>query len=247
MKKVKKMKKERKEAFEQHMHHIAERHGLQPTGLPTPVKTSPRITLQNLLLENKEVWVINRAGPNTTHTDVGNISLQVGSGNFIDKVIIPPGKDPVCLTEQVTPKLLAECMDLFKSVRSGALELLDPEQADAYYAKNQERKQIVTDKIDKVLKSQRLEGAAPKRAILDTVSVNSKVGDICLRAKHSAITEREALESLMEQESALSADDYNYIAANGVFSGVKNWASEKVKTVLGIRGIDPVERLIGRQ
>jgi len=249
MKKVKKTKKARKEAFAQHVQHVAEEHGMTPAPMEAPVKRSPRLTLQNLIAENKEIWVINAAGPSTTSTDVGLICLQVGSGDFIDKIIIPPGKDPVCLTEQATPKMLAECMDLFKTVRAGGLVLLDPEQADAYYAENKARKQIVTDKIDQVLKSQRVTSAAPRKAISDnsTSAVNSKVGDICLKAKHSAISEREALEKLMEQEAVLQVDDYKYLSVNGVFSGIKDWAKNKIKTMLDVRGTDPVETSIAQR
>ena len=245
VKKVKKTKKLHKEAFEQATHEVAER---QPIA-EVPVKKSPRLTLQNLIAEKKEIWVINRGGPETTHTDVGLIVLQVGSGDFLDKIIIPPGKDPVCLTEQATPKLLEECMDLFKMVRAGGLELLDPAQADEYYAENVARKQIVTDKIDQVLKSQRVTSAAPRKAISDssTTAVNSKVGDICLKAKHSAISEREALEKLMEQEAVLKVDDYKYLSVNGVFSGIKDWAKNKIKTVLDVRGTDPVETSIAQR
>jgi len=203
-----------------------------------------RLTLQNLIAEGAEIWVINRSGE-LTGREAGNIVLQVGSGNMIDTVVIPPGKDPVCLTDQVTPKLLADCMDLFKLVRSDALELQDPENAEAYYESNKSRKDIVEDKINKFIKM-KPEDVVSKKASSANVEINSKIGDICLKAKHAAISEHEALERLMEQESVLKLDDYNYLMMNGVYNGVKRWAKDRQNKLLQmemheVENDDPVE------
>jgi hypothetical protein len=189
-----------------------------------------RLTLQNLLAEGAEIWVTNRSGE-LTGKEAGNIVLQVGQGNMIDTVVIPPGKDPVCLTDQVTPKLLADCMDLFKLVRSEALALCDPENADDYYENNQTRKKIVDDKISKFI-NMKPEDVAVKKPSSANVEINAKIGDICLKAKHAAISEHEALESLMEQESVLHLDDYNYLMMNGVYAGVKRWAKNQQSALL---------------
>jgi len=144
---------------------------------------------------------------------------------MVDVVVIPPGEDPVCLTDQVTPKLLADCMDLFKHVKSEMLELLDPADADTYYEKNQERKNIVEDKIKKfTTREKEGDSITPREAKSANIQIHPKVGDICLKAKHAAVSEQEALEKLMEQKSVLTADDYNYIMSNGVFEGLKKWA-----------------------
>lgn len=209
-----------------------------------------RITLQNLLSDGAEIWVENKSGE-ITGREAGNIVLQVGQGNAIDVVIVPPGDDPVCLTDQVTPKLLAECMDLFKLVRSGALHLLDPAQADEYYEQNQTRKKIVEDKIEKLLRTTPEQAALPQAATSANVQINAKVGDICLKAKHAAISEREALERLMEQSSVLKLDDYNYLMMNGVFGGIKKWAKDQSDKLLNIADMteqtsDPVENAISK-
>jgi hypothetical protein len=38
---------------------------------------------------------------------------------------------------------------------------------------------------------------------------------------------------LMEQQSVLKLDDYNYLISNGGFSGVKSWAKEQIKALTG--------------
>jgi hypothetical protein len=189
-----------------------------------------RLTLQNLIAEGEEIWVTNRSGE-LTGKEAGNIVIQVGSGNMIDTVVIPPGKDPVCLTDQVTPKLLADCMDLFKLVRSEALQLLDPKNAEAYYDSNKSRKTIVEEKINKFIKM-KPEDVVVKQASSANVQINPKIGDICLKAKHAALSEHEALERLMEQESVLKLDDYNYLMMNGVYNGVKRWAKDQQNKIL---------------
>lgn len=202
-----------------------------------PTARSKRLTLQNLIAEGKEIWVRNQSGK-ISGKEAGNIVMQVGQGMAIDVVVIPPGADPVCLTDQVTPKLLAECMDLFKLVKAGALELLDPAQAEDYYQHNLSRKKIVEAKIEKLTK-QTIDddGVRPspvKKVSQANIQVNPKVGDICLKAKHAAISEQEALEKLFEQESVLKMDDYNYILANGVYNGIKRWAQDRVNQLMQI-------------
>jgi hypothetical protein len=189
-----------------------------------------RLTLQNLIAEGEEIWVVNRSAE-LTGKESGNIVLQVGSGNMIDTVVIPPGKDPVCLTDQVTPKLLADCMDLFKLVRSEALGLLDPKNAEEYYDKNKSRKKIVEEKINKFI-NMTPETVVSKKASSANVEINPKIGDICLKAKHAAMSEQQALEALMEQETVLKLDDYNYLMMNGVYNGVKRWAKDQQNKIL---------------
>lgn len=192
-----------------------------------------RLTLQNLIAEGQEIWVINRSAE-LTGRESGNIVIQVGTGNVIDTVVIPPGKDPVCLTDQVTPKLLADCMDLFKLVKAEALELLDPEKAEEYYTTNVKRKKIVQQKIDKLLRSTPEDVATPKKASTTNIDVNPKIGDICLKSKHAAISEQEALERLMEQEAVFKLDDYNYLVMNGVYNAVKTWAKDQINKLLKV-------------
>jgi hypothetical protein len=205
-----------------------------------------RLTLQNLIAEQEEIWVINRSAE-VTGREAGNIVLQVGTGAATDVVVIPPGKDPVCLTDQVTPKLLADCMDLFKLVKSKGLELLDPAEANSYYEANEARRAVVESKIDKFVQG------SPKTVMPKVksanVQINPKIGDICLKSKHAAMSEHEALEKLMEQEAVLTIDDYSYLMANGVYNGVRRWAETQQRRLVNTAVVeetkDPVEAALG--
>ncbi len=208
-----------------------------------------RITLHSLFSNNQEIWVKNKKD--------GNIIMQIGTPPHIDKLPVPPGKDPVCLTERATHEMLKNCLDLVKLVNSGALELLDPGRAEEYYARNVARRDIVKHKIDRILNNTRDDVEEPRRvdglseedlrpkskprknAILDEMTpasksrkrvtnVHPKINEICLKAKHGAIVERDALEMLLEQEAALKEADYQYLMNNGVFSGLKRWAKKRL-------------------
>lgn len=210
------------------------------------VKTArtPRLTLQNLIANGDEIWVINRSAE-ITGKDAGNIVFQVGEGNATDVVVIPPGKDPVCLTDQVTPKRLADCMDLFKLTKSTALELLDPKNAEQYYRENEARREIVAKKIDKFT-NMIPDDVKMRKVSSGNVQINPKLGDICLKAKHAVVSEHEALERLMEQEAVLTLDDYNYLMMNGVYNGVKRWAKTQQSRLLNMGDIDPVEAALNK-
>jgi len=206
---------------------------------------SRRLTLQNLLADGSEIWVRNNSGV-ITGREAGNIVLQVGSGNMVDSVMIPPGNDPVCLTDQVTPGLLKECMDLFKLVRTEALILLDPDDAENYYEQNKARKVAMEEKIARLLNEEKAGASLPKQPTTSNVEIHPKVGDICLKARHGAITEKQALERAIEQQSVLTLDDYHYLSMNGVFTKLKQWAKDEARMLMRVPEDDPVEAAMAK-
>jgi len=185
-----------------------------------------RLTLRSLIDSNEEIWVINRSGE-YTGKDAGNVVFQVGSGTMVDSVVIPPGADPVCITDQVDPESLRTCRDLFKLIRSTALELLDPARANEYYDQNKGRKAIVEKKVNDVIsRVQRQQTSQHKSGV---IHVHTKVQDVCRRLAHGNLTERDAIERLLEQKAVLKEDDYDYLVKNGVHESVKHWASEQAR------------------
>lgn len=199
-----------------------------------------RITLRELISSNSEIWVMNRSAEYTKKTAC-NVAFQVGHGDMVDMVIIPPGNDPICITDQVDPESLKSCRDLFKLVKSGALELLDPKGADEYYAHNVGRKKIVEEKVNAMLNPNKdrtnkrdfdLNRPDPdriKKGIESAARMHPKVSDVCLKARHGAITEGAAMEAVMEQERVLTAVDFQYLSTNGVFNKVKLWAKQNLE------------------
>lgn len=227
------VKKTKKRTDEVEMFHVPE---------DNRPKINKRITLRELINKNEEIWVKNKSAEYTRKNSC-NIAFQVGHGDMVDLVIIPPGNDPVCITDQVDPESLKSCRDLFKLVKSGALELLDPKYADEYYTKHAERKKIVEDKINAIINPGnknriptrvKFDKDSPdpekvKRGVENFTQMHPKVNDICLKARHGAITQAAAMESLLEQQPVFGMMEYQYLSTNGVFDSVKRWAKENLE------------------
>jgi hypothetical protein len=201
-------------------------------------RVQKRLTLRRLIDNNEEIWVRNNS-ENTNRRGVAcQVIFQVGHGDTVDAVKIPPGSDPICITDQVDPDSLKTCRDLFKLIKTGTLELLDPVNAEEYYKNHVQRKQIVEEKINKMLKPMPVPNRPhdanrpdPKQIRKDagvSIALHPRTTDICLKARHGAVTEGAALESLREQESVLQASDFEYLMTNGVFVSVKRWAKDKI-------------------
>lgn len=188
-------------------------------------KTKRRLTLQHLLKEELPVWVVNKTGEVGTQ-EPAIVSIQVGSGDNWSSIKIPPGRDPVCITDWVDPVSLRSCRDLFTLVRKGILELKDPDKAEEYYEINDERKRIMDEKLEKYMSEKKEEELPTPRPAESSQVLNPKIDSICMRAREGAIKERDALERLVEQESVLKEADYEYLLRNGVFESVKKWAKE---------------------
>lgn len=198
-----------------------------------------RLTLRRLIDNNEEIWVRNQSAQVNKRRVACNVVFQVGHGDMTDMVVIPPGSDPVCITDQVDPESLKSCRDLFKLIKSGTLELLDPKNAEDYYKHNVERKNIVENKINNMLNPNKaprnkfdLNRPDPTLIRKDAGHVlvmHPRITDICLKARHAAITEGSAMESLREQETVFQQQDYEYLSTNGVFPAVKRWAKQKLR------------------
>jgi len=201
----------------------------------------PRLTLQWLLKNDLAVWVRNKTGDPDSKHPPGLISMQVGWGDSVGKVVIPPGDDPVCITDQVDPSSLKSCRDLFECIRREGLELLDPEKAEEYYEKNEERRKTMNEKINDYLSGKKDDVALPGEVQRGNVGqLHPQIGDICQKARHNAANERQTLERLIEQAKAFGEEDFRYVANNGHYKSVKRWAEEQLSSVKK-RKSDPVE------
>jgi hypothetical protein len=196
-----------------------------------------RLTLRRLIKDGEEIWVRNATGDAENDVNPGIVVFQVGKGAYIDKVSIPPGDDPVCITDQVDPESLQGCTDLFKLVNSGALDLLEPEYAEEYYEANETRREAVAKKIkkfvnrtvEKPIVEEKFPGEKKKQKARNTKKVHPKVENICLQAKHQKISETDALEALLEQSKVFKESDYAYLMQKGKFESVKSWAKEQLE------------------
>ena len=210
-------------------------------------KRMTRVSLHNMLKAGEEVWVTNMTG--TKHykgrrKEAGPISLMIGVAGNSDAITVPPGRDPVCLTDLTDLESLKTCRDLFKSVDSGGLKVLSPDDAEQYYETHEARKEIMEAKMEKYLKQERV-ASVPEHLQEQnfdprpvTKKINPKVPDLCLKAKHKRFKESEVLEQLLEIAPSFGEEEFQYIASNGGYKAVKDWAKDMVKDLLD----DPIEQ-----
>jgi len=207
----------------------------------TSEKKPKRITMQYLLNNHLPIWVRNRTGDADSKHPLGLISMQVGWGDSIGRVVIPAGNDPVCITDQVDPESLKSCRDLFESVRRNGLELLDPDKAEEYYQQNEDRRQIMRDKIDSYLSGEKEDVPLPSEVLSKkTGTLHPQVGDICQRARYKAATERQTLERLIEQAKTFGEEDFRYVSINGFYDAAKRWGQAQLAALEATKK-DPVE------
>lgn len=210
-------------------------------------KRKTRTSLHNLLKEGQEVWVVNMTGTSEfrhKRKNAGPISLMVGMPGNSDRLVVPPGRDPICLTDMTDLESLKTCRDLFKALDSGGLKLLPPNEADAYYSKNQARRDVMQRKMDKYLKMEK-EKDVPEQLKEQNFAqkstsetINPRVPDLCLKAKHQRHSEEEILEQFLEIGGAFGEPEFQYISSNGGYPAVKNWAKDMLQSLLD----DPIEQ-----
>lgn len=184
-----------------------------------------RLVLRELIKAQEAIWVVNNTGNDGVSDRPGNIVMQIDDA----AITVPPGNDPVCLSDQADYDSLKKCRDLFKLVDGGGLTLLDPTEAEKYYSKNVERRKLVKEKMDRAKNKIPTADEMPVQGTETSIQISSKVQSICLQARHEKIKENIALESLIEQEKSLKLEDYEYLAINGHYDSITAWARNKAQ------------------
>lgn len=122
------------------------------------VVKSKRVTLQFLLKHDLPIWVINHGHKGES----GQVVLQLGNKDNWKGITIPAGTDPICVSDLAPTEMLRTCFDLNRAIDSGALELLDPDKAEEYYVHNEERRQVMQQKLAKYMYKQQENVPQPK-------------------------------------------------------------------------------------
>lgn len=201
---------------------------------PMTSEAKQRVNLRALIDTNKPIWVRNKTGHGYGKR-AGNVVFQVGGGDNVDKVVIPPGLDPICITDQVDPESIRNCRDLFKLTSKGVLEVLDPVKADEYYSKHESRKALVEQKIENQKNfvyensPMKKDDSKPDEEPVKKEAVSGMAIDICLKLKHKVLTAEQAIERLEENHGVFTIDDLSHISNYGVHKEIKAWAKKALK------------------
>ena len=194
-----------------------------------------RLRLRELIAKDLPIWVQNTGAAIAKARKMkgGTITLQVGVGNTTERILIPAGSDPVCLSDQIDTDSLSKCRDLFKCVEAGALTILDPDKAEDYYKQNEHRRGVAQQKIANELN--KVQEETPVSAVTATeIQVDPSVIEICQFLKHKIenVDDPEkisrSLDRLEENKGTYNAEDLTYLLNNGKFKEIKAWAKKEL-------------------
>jgi len=178
----------------------------------------------------KPVYVLNMSKPK------GDVSVTVfrpdGSPML---VIVPKTWIPVCVSDQVQPKFLRDSSDFRKSIMSGMLFPIHPDQAEEFMQDpdaQEERKRLHASKYAELSTTTKGEFALRKEDEVGTfVDQLEKVDNIKIVVRdivgRSDISDQEKYSMLRADEDTLTKDDLEFIVANGL-GRMKEWAASKL-------------------
>jgi hypothetical protein len=193
-----------------------------------------RLNLQQMIREGKPIWVMNKSGEYCKRTGkrhkAGIVIIQIGSGDTVDKVVVPPGPDPVCITDQVDSESLKSCRDLLRLCNNGVLDPLDPEFAEDYYTRNEARRALMEKKVHKAKFSvQELLGTeTPQEVKESSVEIDPVIMGLLLKLKHDKMTVSEVIEKLNENFGNFSESDMEYLTRAASQDEIKKWAASQL-------------------
>ena len=180
-----------------------------------------RLNLYDLLQRGQKVWVQNATNP------IGVISLTLASGAPFP---IPKTRDPICLSEQMSPEDLTTSQSLRISIQKGFLRLVPDPHAERYYAQTKKDPDKALDMQEDILRRKVAEAPEAKEISVATeqVQVAPHVQQMCLEFRHSAVTDEEIVEKLEAEWDGFSQNDVGYITANVGRATVVRWISHKL-------------------
>ena len=180
-----------------------------------------RINLYDLLNRNQKVWVQNSTNP------IGVISLTLASGVSFP---MPKTRDPICLSEHISPDDLAKSQGIRTAIQKGYLRLVPDPHAELYYAKTKKDPNRALNMQDDILNA-RVREAPEAKEITETfeaVTVSPRVQQMCLEFRHSGITDEEVITKLEDEWSGFTQNDIGYVTSNAGRSAVVRWISKKL-------------------
>jgi len=162
------------------------------------------------LLESRDpIWVVNN-----TKSPSYLVALDFGRG--IKFPPLPPGPDPVCLTDAIPHKNLSESYDFRQAVAKGLLQIVTDVSARNYFEKNAGRKEAIKQKLERLMKRSNLvteeeSGSVVSRAQDARDILSPKVLQLHAAYKERNIKEKELLEELLEIQNDLQENDLEYL------------------------------------
>ena len=181
------------------------------------------LTLDNLIDNNKPVYVINNSNPR----GVIVISIVHPATGNVTPITIPVTWIPICVTDIVPRKHLRDSLDFRGALRKNMLRLVDPDRARKVLATQEAKEeQKRLNESDYAA----TEGLNPKPVTAEgeTEAINPRVMDIVIRLTSKDIGVSEALNRLKSLFTTLTKQDLSYILTNAPQKQIKAWAEKAI-------------------
>jgi hypothetical protein len=202
--------------------------------------TKKRLVLRELIKNGDAIWVRNLTGTNGISLKAGPIVMALHDKG---KLVVPAGSDPVCLSDQVSHEDLARCNDLFHMTNNGALEVLDPAEAESFYAHNEKRRALMAKKVSEMsmrhlpirdnievkINGEPVKEMATRQRKRAVSKVNDRVDSVVLKLEHKAISSEHAIEILDEELASLTASDFKFLTEKVSDEQVCDWIEANKK------------------
>jgi len=180
-----------------------------------------RLNLYDLLNRKQRVWVQNTTNP------IGVISLTLASGTSFP---IPKSRDPICLSEHMSPDDLKDSHSIRMSLQKGFLRLVPDPHAQLYYEQTGKDPDKALTMQDDILQKRVMEAPEAKEVsqVAEMVQVSPHVQQMCLEFRHSGITDAEVTAKLELEWDSFSQNDIGYVTASVGRAAVVRWISQKL-------------------
>lgn len=165
------------------------------------------------LLEDREpIWVVN-------NTREPSCLVALSFGREVKFPPLPPGPDPICLTEQIPHKALANSYDFRQAVQKKLLRLITNDSALGYFEKNVGRKEAIKEKLKQLMQvsagitTMEKDGSVSNVAVDARDTLMPKVLSLHAAFSNQSISEEALLEELITLENDLGDNDLEFIRA----------------------------------
>lgn len=184
--------------------------------------TKQPMHLSTLLKEEKPIWVRNVSKSVHKKGISCEVVIQVNfSNNERERIIIPKGTVPYCLSDQADHESLKKCRDLLKLLSKGYLELLDPDDLDCVYVEPTAAEAEVQNTVL----------ATAVKTANNLQNINPAAQNICMKLSYDNIVEEMAVKELKEHAASFLMDDFEYIIVHGKYKVIKNWAKDQIRQI----------------
>lgn len=211
------------------------------------LKTLPPSALDSLIQGSKAIYVLNTSA--LPSGDKGMIVVNFYDGTRREYFKMPPTYIPMSISDAIPKNKLADSRDFKQCLLRGMLTLVDADSAEDFLASEEaqaEYNALVLSEHSSAARNVNVEREVVKRTSISHQSneaagpqdvgavdtVSNKIRGLVESMISGTMTARECLQTLKRHQSALTAVDLSFVAANSSNSELTQWAKATLSQVV---------------